>query len=325
MDANYVCTKGYGDCKGLTNYLKTLLNEVGIPSYAALVSAGTQHYKVDPQFPANYFNHVILCVPNDKDTIWVECTNTNYIAGYLGSFTENRLALLCTETGGHLVKTPEYGKGKTFLYRTAKLNYNNTSKRQDLLLKNSYSGLFQDELYHSLKTQSKEELDKVNSSKFLFPSYQLKQYETQISGIDQFPQVDEKISVTVGGLINKIGERAFINLGWLENPMKNIIQIGERTQPIVLQHAFTVRDSILLNFPEDLEIERLPTEIKMDLPFAILNMSFYQKNNYLLFVREYEQKSGIFDSSTYPDYQKAYAILNAQTERLDVVLKKKSN
>lgn len=98
--------KKYGDCKGLTHYMKNILGAVGIKSYAALINAGDNEYPVDPAFASSEFNHVILCVPLEKDTVWLECTGKQTQPGILGSFTENRNALLVTEKGGVLVKTP---------------------------------------------------------------------------------------------------------------------------------------------------------------------------------------------------------------------------
>lgn len=323
IDANYVCTKGYGDCKGLTNYLRALLKEAGIPSYITLINAGKNYYKVNPQFPNSNFNHVILCVPNNKDTIWVESTSAYNRAGYLGSFTENRSALLCTENGGYLITTPEYGKGKTFLYRTAKMNYNNSKKEQTVVLENTYSGLFQDDLLALLKTQNKEEIHKINNSKFPFPSYSLSQYDAQIKGSQRLPQIQENATLAVMGIVNKTDKRTFINLGWLSNPMKSIFQLEERTAPIVLLHSFIVRDSIYLYFTDDLKLEAAPTNVNMNFPFANLNCSFHQEKDHLLLVREYEQKAGTYKASFYTDYQKMYTLLNAQQEQLQFVFEKK--
>ncbi len=98
--------KKYGDCKGLTHYMKNMLKAVGILSHAAIINAGTNEYPVDPSFASSLFNHVILCVPLKNDTVWLECTNKQTRSGELGSFTENRNALLLTENGGVLTKTP---------------------------------------------------------------------------------------------------------------------------------------------------------------------------------------------------------------------------
>ena len=103
----YVEEKKYGDCKALTNYMRYMLKAVGINAYPALVSAGSKKAPFNTAFPASYFNHVILCVPSGNDTIWLECTSKNNKAGMLGNFTENRNALLLTETGGKVIATPK--------------------------------------------------------------------------------------------------------------------------------------------------------------------------------------------------------------------------
>lgn len=59
-----------------------------------------------PIFPFDYFNHVIRCIPFKGDTTWLECTSSTQPFGKLGTFTENRNALIVTEDGGKLVPTP---------------------------------------------------------------------------------------------------------------------------------------------------------------------------------------------------------------------------
>ncbi|AMR31230.1 hypothetical protein A0256_07210 [Mucilaginibacter sp. PAMC 26640] len=104
--ATFVDEKKYGDCKALSNYMYALLKAVNIPSYYAMVRAGVNEEPADAAFPTDPFNHVILCIPFKGDTTWLECTNNNKPFGKLGSFTENRNALLVTETGGKLINTP---------------------------------------------------------------------------------------------------------------------------------------------------------------------------------------------------------------------------
>ena len=73
-------TNRYGDCKDLSTLMVSMLAEVGIEAYPALVlirSGGV----VARDFPSNQFNHCITFVPMDRDTLWLECTADHIAAG----------------------------------------------------------------------------------------------------------------------------------------------------------------------------------------------------------------------------------------------------
>ena len=106
FEAKEVYENGYGDCKALSNYTKALLKYAGIPSYLTLVGAGEDQPPVQTGFTNNPFNHMILCIPVEKDTVWLECTSPINPTGYLGLFTENRHVLVLAPEGGKLVRTP---------------------------------------------------------------------------------------------------------------------------------------------------------------------------------------------------------------------------
>lgn len=104
--AMFVDQKKYGDCKALSNYMVALLKAVNIPAHYAVINAGANEEPAETNFPNNPFNHIIVCVPFKGDTTWLECTSNTQPFGKLGSFTENRRALLITDEGGKLVRTP---------------------------------------------------------------------------------------------------------------------------------------------------------------------------------------------------------------------------
>lgn len=105
--ASFVDEKKYGDCKALCNYMCALLKAVNIKAYYAKVRAGANEEPYDPAFPFDLSNHIIVCIPFKNDTTWLECTSQYQPFGQLGTFTENRNALLITEDGGKLVSTPK--------------------------------------------------------------------------------------------------------------------------------------------------------------------------------------------------------------------------
>ena len=102
--ADYVCTYRYGDCKALVNYMKAMLAYAGIESHTVPVYMDEIPKTVYEDFPGgHYFNHVILGIPMEQDTVYLECTSKNHPAGYIHSQIQNRRALLVKETGSHLV------------------------------------------------------------------------------------------------------------------------------------------------------------------------------------------------------------------------------
>jgi hypothetical protein len=105
--ASFVDQKKYGDCKAFSNYMCALLKAVDIPAYYAIVKSGANQEPMDPSFPFDISDHIIVCIPFKGDTTWLECTESKQPFGLLGAFTENRNALLITEDGGKLANTPK--------------------------------------------------------------------------------------------------------------------------------------------------------------------------------------------------------------------------
>jgi hypothetical protein len=122
--ADFTDRKKFGDCKGLSNYMRAALKAVNIKSYVAIINNGYNSEPVDKDFPSNIsFNHAILCVPQPKDSIWLECTSQTTEFAVLTTNTENRNALLVTDEGGALVSTPvsQAGDNQFVLTTTVKL------------------------------------------------------------------------------------------------------------------------------------------------------------------------------------------------------------
>jgi hypothetical protein len=86
--------------------MQAALDGVGIKSYQALINRQPNGLPVDPDFPYNSFNHVILYVPLKNDSIWLECTSNTLDFRSLDISTENKNALVITENGGMLISTP---------------------------------------------------------------------------------------------------------------------------------------------------------------------------------------------------------------------------
>ncbi|MDX6747432.1 DUF3857 domain-containing protein [Polaribacter sp. PL03] len=109
--ANQVDKVGYGDCKGLANYTKALLDIAGVTSYYTIVYADEKR-DIDKDFTSMQGNHAILNIPNSEVSggkdIWLECTSQTMPFGFLGDFTDDRNVLVVTPKGGIIKRTTSY-------------------------------------------------------------------------------------------------------------------------------------------------------------------------------------------------------------------------
>ena len=125
--ATDVCRTGFGDCKGLSNYTRAMLNELGIPSTYTVIS--TTNERLLPDFSsANQMNHVILQVPLPQDTLWLECTNPQLPFGYVHQDIAGHDALLIEPTGGRMYRLPTYPDSLNTQQITARISLSPTAE-----------------------------------------------------------------------------------------------------------------------------------------------------------------------------------------------------
>ena len=105
--ASDVAKWGFGDCKGLSNYMCAMLREIGIPAKYTVIS--TKQRDLLRDFPSHgQMNHVVAEVPLEGDTLWLECTAPSLPFGYVHSDIAGHEALEISERGGTIVRLPEY-------------------------------------------------------------------------------------------------------------------------------------------------------------------------------------------------------------------------
>lgn len=253
--ATFTEQKKYGDCKALSTYTKACLDAIGIQSFTTLINAYYNAEPVDPTFPHDGFNHVILCVPQATDTIWLECTSKNNEFGVLGNFTENRNGLLITEKGGILVHTPvsKAAANKEQVVSTVNLQEDGSGKASVTITTTGECKLEQESAFRDAsKDDQKRYL--VSYKSFIQPD----DFEITLKDIDQ-PQMQtniqlqfEKIPSFMAGTKMFIAPRLYTIWSLGLPPDLN------RTQPYYFQYPFISTDTTTYQLPEGYTIDHLP-------------------------------------------------------------------
>jgi len=156
----------YGDCKALSFYMKSLLDLYDIESnYVEVAAESDYNYDMFEDFPSPFpGNHIILNIPLDNDTLWVDCTSHNNPFNFLGSFTDNRTVLEINNKGGHLTHTPYYGVDQNKKIDTITIDIRDEASYNTNIIKYGYGLEIESMLWLSQKPNTEiEEYIKVRS------------------------------------------------------------------------------------------------------------------------------------------------------------------
>ncbi len=297
--AEYVDKNGYGDCKALTNYMYTLLEKVGVKSNYVLVSAGENAPDIITDFPSNQFNHVILCIPQENDTVWLECTSQKQPFGFLGSFTDDRHVLVVGEEGGGLAKTERYGKEINTRVRTATVVVDKEGCAK-INMKTVFNGLFFEDRY-GIEEYSFEDQKKVLNKIYNVPGMSIKLVKYNLNK-NRIPSITEIIEMDVNKFSSISSKRMFMKLnlfsGTVNVPEKN----DERTLPFEIKRGYTVIDSIHIQIPEGYKVEALPPEKNYNTKFGVYYRKVSVNERDIIYVRKLITEKGFYPASDYADF-----------------------
>lgn len=270
FEADFVDKKKYGDCKALSNYTHACLSAVGIKSHYALINAKYNEEPVDPNFPDNGFNHIILCIPFQKDTAWLECTSNTTEFGVLGNFTENRNALLITDDGGTLVATPR-SKASDNVF-TSNTTINLAADGSGLLnIAVHGTGEFKQEMIYYIANQKKDDQKNylVNYLGYMLPD------EFEVNAGEAQKNEPTTIQMSIGKIPEfTAGKKMFLNPRVYKIWKYTLPKAENRTLDYYFEHPFIKNDTTIYQLPEGFGIETLPKGKRLSFEYGSLVTSY---------------------------------------------------
>lgn len=309
--AEVVDQLGYGDCKALSNYMITLLKAAGIKGYYTTIYAGNDYDGGDiADFPSHFGNHVIVAVPLETDTVWLECTNQTSPFNYLGTFTGDRYALMITEQGGKMVRTPAYDREVNTQVTRATITLDHTGKGQ-AQIRIVYNGTMYDHKqvgsYAKLGTdKQKEWIEKgLEVSAFNLNSFAIK----TVSGSPQ-PAAEVTCQLFLPNCAAVQGKRLFLQGNLLNKAQPFVDKSPTRKTDIRVKFPYTKVDSIEYILPRDISPEFVPEPVSIISPFGSYEASYKIAEGRLIYVRRFMCNNGTFSKEKYPDFLAFYKAVN---------------
>ena len=268
IKAKEVSRMGFGDCKGLSRYLQSLLAAVGVNSTYYLIN--TSSADVLPGYAStNQFDHVMLAVPMKElsDTVWVECTNPSYPLGYRHESAAGHEVVLVKETGGELVRIPAYADTLSQKRRYADIVLDADGTAQmDMRLELCLDLM---ESYLNMKDWREDDRKKRLAGGICGNPWGLSVTgvtdnfsEYQTKGRDFVPRMEIDYSLVSTSYANVNGNRIFVPIN--PYPKATSLQKGKRHNEVYRGYGLLLEDIVTLHIPDGYAVESLPSSVDLN-------------------------------------------------------------
>jgi transglutaminase-like putative cysteine protease len=292
----------YGDCKGLSNYTQALLNAVGVTSYYTVIWAGEKKKNLVSDFSSIQGNHAILAIPYKGDYYWIDCTSQVHPFGFVGDFTDDRLALVVTSEGGELIKTVAYVNEENYQKTNAEFAIAENGAISGKV--KIFTGGIQYDEHFSLARKNHEDIIKYYKdywSNINNLNVNDITFENDVTAIE----FSESVSVDATDYAKKTGERML----FVVNPFNKNTFVPKRYRtrqtPLVIGRGYFDKDNFEIALPHGYEVEALPKAVELENEFGKYSVSFNldATKKIVTYTRELLIKEGTYPKEKYQTYR----------------------
>ncbi len=314
-----VCKSGYGDCKGLSNYMRAMLKAVGIDSHYTTISTTNRRFL--PGFASvGQMNHAILQVPLPGDTLWLECTNPQLPMGYVHDDIAGHDAIEISKQGGRLVRLPVYADSANAMHSTIDIRMTADGSAAISVHQQTTNQQYEDQR-PLLRMDAKDRL-RVFQRMVHVPQADISNLQVSESGSG--PQMTLEAEVKSNSYATRTGQRLFVPVCPVHQGYSVPAAAANRTEDIWFYSGYLDEDDITLTIPDGYSIEASPKDVVLEQPFATFSFTLKLKGNTLHIKNRLLRKSGRYDKSLYPQLQEFYRTIS-KTYNQKIVLKKNAS
>jgi hypothetical protein len=289
----------YGDCKALTNYTQSLLSALNIKSYYC--EMGINHARLTfEDFPSiNQTDHVLLCVPIDKDTVWLECTNQNAPYGYVSHSKQNQKVILINGDKSQLVNLPRASIEKNVQSRVVRIELDSMGNAIGNMLTKE-CGAELENLFPEVWSTKKDQAEIVQK-KYRIPGITYSSIEYQVDDNSE-PKGSERIAFKVKGYASQTGRRLFIQFNPFAQGSTVPVKAKKRLRDVEIDECFTHIDTITYNIPKGFTIEYSPKPKSISGLFGSYNANVNVVGDKIVTIRKYTQNRGKYPAKEYNNF-----------------------
>ncbi|WP_228851837.1 DUF3857 domain-containing protein [Aegicerativicinus sediminis] len=274
-----VCDKRYGDCKDMANLLFEMLNHAGIEAYRTWIGTRDRQYSYHQVPTPIVDNHMITTAIIDKDTIFLDATDSYIPFGMPSSFTQTKEALIGIDKDNYkIITVPAQPAQKSVTRVNCLMNLDGetlkVTETRDL------SG------YDKVEFVSKYTFAKGDTSleEFLNTTLALGNNKTNYTNItqDNFDNKEAPLKISYDLNINNyaktIGDKIYLNLNIDKTLSNSNVDLQTRKYSKKIDHKFKKIFNTEFQLPAGYKVSDLPEPSTYDHEDYSFNISYKQED-----------------------------------------------
>ncbi len=322
INAMEVDKLSYGDCKALSNYTKSLLASVGVPSYYTVLYAGNNERDIQNDFTAIQGNHAMLAVPNNNEMIWLECTSQDTPFGYGGNFNDDRDVLVITPEGGEIMHTKIYTYIDNTQRNTGTVIIDETGGAMaNVDIKSA--GLRYDDKY-SIEKGKKNEIEASIKNRWAYLN-SISIHKLDFQNDRDNILFTEKLNLNIPNYCTAVSKDLLLCPNIFNQAQDIPPRFTDRKQDLHLDMGYRDLDEFEIEIPQNYSFDAFPEETLLETKFGSYKISFKKiSENKMAYSRELIIKKGKYAPIEYDNYRDFRRQI-AKLDKTKILLKQKIN
>lgn len=325
----------YGDCKDKATLLSSMLRIAALNSNYVLID--TDRGFVNPSVPSVWFNHAILAIEipdqvkadsyysvvtakSGKHYIIFDSTDEYTPVGSLRSELQNSYALLVTDSGGELIRTPLLPPDWNTIVRTGHFVLGSDGGLSGEVSedRSGDSAMFERERLHY--TDQRERTN--DFERWLGRSVQ--GFTLENMKIDQADQITKDLLLNYKFTTPQYGQSRgplMLLRPRVLDDKGAYVEHKPRHYPVELKRTARQTDTYEIELPKEYQVDDIPDPVKIDVGFASYQSKIEVEGKKLRYWREYVVRDLSVPPEKFADWAKLQGVIGAD-ETAAVVLKR---
>ena len=308
LAAKQVDATGFGDCKALVNYMKSMLSAVNIHSEYAVIHTDKKRMFRDFSSLAQA-NHVVLLVPLANDSIWLECTSRDLPFDYRHSEMAGHDVLLVSGEQSRFYTVPEIPD-----------SLHTESNMLSLRLYADASGICEiKQVYKNHEAEPflkfvlyKSEKERINelSERLFVNKAQITNIQTHFSKSKNL-EVSIAYNMQAEKYASQTGTRMFVPLNPFRSYWSRSFSASSRKLPIHIEAVSHRTDSIRIALPKGYVVESMPKAVSLQSKYGSFHSAIESAGNDLILVQEIHMHRGKYAAAEYSEIKAFFKEIDA--------------